>query len=160
MSTKLILPHRTAPSNLNLRPSVKVRYIESDLYDICRRIQEISPNLFILELEEGDTASFAIMEHCRDGVERLVYKVEELDGRVVERLRYLMSVPLMERIEAANREEHKFEEDRKEAELEHLYETLGGPMHTQMVHDGFSLGNKSYPKSGHVGGRGSAGKAG
>jgi hypothetical protein len=148
MSSTLILPHRIAPSNLNLRPSVKVRYIEHDLYDICRRIQELSPNLFVIELEEGDTAAFAIMEHCRDGVERLVYKVAELDGRVVERLRYLMNVTLLERMEIAAREEHQFEEDRKEEELERLYETLGGPMHTQMVHDGFSLGNKSYPKAG------------
>lgn len=156
MPRTLILPDRMAPSNLHLRPSVKTRFVEGDLYDISRRIQELSPNLYILELTEGDKSSFAIMERAKNGVEMLVYKVKELDGRVLERLRYLMAHPLNERLKIIEADEYKLEAQQKEDELEELYENLGAPMLSQLFHDGFiDTRPVSYAKRGVTGGRGS-----
>lgn len=155
MSTTLILPDRYAPTNLHLRPSVKTRYVESDLFDIAARLRGIDASLYIVQLEEGQKHSFAIMEHCVDGVDRLIFRVAELDARVLDRIGYLMHVDFETRYKIAEDEVHEYEADKKENELEELYENLGRQMHTQMVHDGFSLGTKSYAKRGHTGGRGS-----
>lgn len=157
MARTLILPDRMAPSNLHLRPTVKTRFVENDVFDICNRIKAIDPNLYVIELIEGDKAKFAIMERCADGVERLIYRVDELDGRVVERLRYLAAVPLQERLAALEKDEHEFEAERKDNELEELYENLGRDMWQQLEHDGFSgPRGVSYAKRGVTGGRGSA----
>lgn len=160
MARTLILPDRMAPSNLHLRPSVKTRFVESDVFDIVNRIKAIDENLYVLELHEGDRAAFAIMERSRDGVERLVMKVDELDGRVVDHLRYLDAVPLQHRLAVAEADIAKHEAGQKENELEELYENLGRDMWQQLEHDGFT-GSRgvSFAKRGVTGGRGSAARS-
>lgn len=160
MARTLLLPDRMAPSNLHLRDSVRTRFVTSDQFDIANRLKALSPNLYVLELSEGDKYAYNIMETAKDGTEMLVLQVKELDGRVLDRLRYLMAVPLQQRLAILDAEGRKYEADAKEAELEELYETLGGPMAAQLYHDGFTTTRPtSYAKSGVTGGRGSRAKS-
>lgn len=143
----VILPETSRPTNLHFHDDVQVRMIDSDLYGICDDIKKISKDLFIVVASEGARSRFIIMERCEDGVDRKVFGVDELDGRVLERLRYLMYHPLAERMKILEEEERKNDEQRKEEEFDELYHRLGGPMRYQLWHDGFiEHRDKSYPK--------------
>ena len=144
------------PTNLVLGDTMKAAYVDGDVFNICERVKEISPDLYIVLLEKDDKFAYAVMEHCVDGVERLVFKVKELDNRVCEKLRRLMSIPLNERVAEIEKHEHRLEAERLEQESDELYERFGRPMWTQLEHDGFIQRGVSYPKRGVAGGRGSA----
>lgn len=132
-----------------LPPEVRHVSLDSDVYNICERVKEISPDLHIVVLANDEQHVFAIMEHCADGVERLVFKVSELDKRVLDKLNELMAVPLKTRIERLEKENHRFEQQEREREFEEFYETFGAPMWRQLEHDGFiESRGKSFPKSG------------
>lgn len=155
----LILPGDFAPSNLHLLPGQSTRFVEGDVFNIAERVKEVDPSLHIVQLDSREYP-YAVMEHCQDGVERLVFKCKALDNRVVERLRYLMARPFDERFAELEREEFKFEQDRKEAELERLYHELGDPMRYQLERDGFITSRgKSYAKRGVTGNKGSRDKS-
>lgn len=150
--TSLLLPDGLRPANLHLRDDpddpLKVRFVTSDMYDICNRIAGISDRLFLLELEKGSAEAqrfgYAVVERCTDGVDRVVFRVgkDGLDARVLERLRYLMSVPLAERMRIIEVERDSWEARHAEEAAEELYETLGGPMYRQLHHDGFAHGRR------------------
>lgn len=157
MATNLILPEGTKPSNLHLNPNTdKARLVTADMFQIAERIREISDKLYIVELEreteEGTAFGFAIMEDCEDGMQRLVFRASQvgmeskqgigLDGRVLERLRYIMSVPLHQRIAICDKDREKWEAEQAEHALEQLYERMGGAMYNQLHHDGFAHGGK------------------
>jgi hypothetical protein len=148
MPTTLELPGRLAPSNLHLPQDAQHMAVEADLYNICERVKEISDRLHIILLTHDDKHSFAIMEHCDDGVERLVFKVADLDARVLKRLRELMAQPLAERVAAIERDQRRFVEQEQEREFEELYERLGGPMWSELERCGFIQRPVSYPKAG------------
>lgn len=66
--------------------------IESDVLGIVEKIQSYDPNLRIQFLDPAlsDNPSdppYRIIEHCRDGLDRIVFTVWELNDLVVERLR-------------------------------------------------------------------------
>lgn len=82
------------PENLVAQGYVRV---DSDVFNICGRIREISPNLR-LNFREGRDKPWVVTEMSRDGVERFVAQYEEADGRILESLRYMLKVPLMERL--------------------------------------------------------------
>lgn len=159
MSSPIILPAGLAPSNLHLRDGVTARYVDGDLYNIANRVREVDRSLHVIELAEEDECKFAIMEHCDDGLERLVFTVDELDGRVIERLQRIMAMDLRDRLALLEIEEHKFEADRQDNEMEALYENMGRAFKHQLHRDGFSMSPVSYPKSGVTGGRGSQRKS-
>lgn len=145
MSSTILLPQGAVPTNLHLNPNTdKARLVTSDMYHICNRIREISPALYILELEretkEGSKFGFAIMEKCNDGVDRLVIRASArgLDERILNKLRYIMAMDLHERIAMLDREREKWEQEQHENELEKLYEEMGGKMHRQLVANGFT----------------------
>lgn len=143
----LIIPGTSRPSNLHYGDDIQVEVIDSDLYDICERIKEVSPDLFIVAAKRADSVEFTIMERCKDGVDRYVYSTPDLDARIVEKCRYMLHVPLAKRADIAIAEADKAEQDRKEAQSDALYESLGRPMWTQLEHDGFIDGrNVSYNK--------------
>ena len=145
----LVVPDTARPSNLHFAADVAVKMVDSDVYNICDRIREISDRLYIVVASRPDEYCFVIMESCDDGVDRMVYKLKELDGRVIERLREMMAVPLGERLRRLEIEEHKFNEERREEDLEELYERLGRPMWTELERCGFIDGRGvSYPKRG------------
>lgn len=147
----LILPESFAPQNLKLRPGVKARFVDGDLYNIAQRLQEVDPSIFVVELSEGDRATWAIMEMCQDGVERLIFKTDALDARVVDKAMRIKNVPLEKRLAEAEREEAEATTKREADELEKLYEDVGRPMWTQLEHDGFIQRGRSYSKAGMYG---------
>jgi hypothetical protein len=75
---------------------------------------------------------------------------------VIERLQRIMHMDLRERLAVLEAEEYKYEADRKENELEALYENMGDSFRRQLYRDGFSQSPVSHPKRGVTGGRGSA----
>lgn len=159
MATTLYLPTGAVPTNLHLREGINTRFVENDLYDICRRMEKISRRLYAVEMEDGTKIKYAIMEHCDDGIDRLVFRVDQLDGRVLHRLEQLMAMSLQARLDQIERDEYKFEAERKEAELEDLYERVGAPMWTELEKANFIQRPVSYPKTGVTGGKGSRAKA-
>jgi hypothetical protein len=127
-----------------------VTVVDSDVYKICDRIREVSPDLYIVYNHDDATGKpFAIMEKCIDGVDRLVFKTPELDGRVIEKLQYLRSVPFEKRFAEAEKKVEKDKKDFDDEQLEKLYDEMGIPMRYQLWHDGFiDHRNVSYPKRG------------
>lgn len=148
MATDLLLPSGLVPSNLHLPKEARAELIDSDMFHICDRVKEISPTLHIFKLYDDDKYIYTVMEHCSDGVERLIFKVKALDNRVITRLQTLFSVELDTRIRMCDKENHRFEAHEKEEQLDDLYERLGRPMWTQLEHDGFIQRGVSYPKAG------------
>lgn len=145
--TELIVPFR--PSNLEVPPEMRNAYVEGDLFNICERVAEVSPHLGIIPLPEARHPwKYAIVEHCRDGVERLVFEVRELDGRVIQELHRIMAKPLSERVKDVEAMEHQWEAEEVERELEDMYERFGRDMWSQLEHDGFVQRGVSYPKAG------------
>lgn len=142
------MPGHACPSNLHLPSDTMVREIDSDVYNICGQIRSISPRLFVVLLTGQDEYSFAIMEHCIDNVDRLVFRVKELDQRVLRKLYQLMELSLADRMDQLEKDEWKLEQEQKEADLEEMYERVGRPMWTQLEHDGFIQRGVSYPKRG------------
>lgn len=63
--------------------------IESDVLGVVQQIKEISKRLSVQFNDGGEY--FRVIEHCDDGRERLVLTANELDQRIVERLRYIAS---------------------------------------------------------------------
>ncbi len=128
--------------------------IDSDVYNICERLAEIDPRLKIHLIEPpicvgAKVYNFGITEACDDGVERLVFRTDALDARVISHVQYLLKVPFATRFAKAEAIEARREEERQEAEHAKLYETMGGPMLRQLEHDGFiEHRGVSYPKRG------------
>lgn len=128
--------------------------VEGDVYNICERIREIDPRLFIVQLESEDRCAYAIMEHCEDGVDRLVYKAFELDQRILAKMEYIRKVPFEQRFAAIEAEIEKEEAEQKERESEELFQKLGLPMQHQFAHDGFTdPWGASYAKRSTLSGR-------
>lgn len=139
--SKLEIPGSAAPNNLHFADDVRATLIEQDLYDICTRLNEIDPSLFIILLEDGNSHRYTIMEHCSDGWDRLVWSVNDLDQRVLEKAAYLKKVPFEHRLEEAEKVEARMKAEAESEAFEEFYEKLGGPMRHQLRHDGFTDGN-------------------
>lgn len=148
----LLLPDGLRPTNLHLTPDHKVRYVSNDMFHIADRIREISPRLYILELEknsaEGSKFGLAIMEQCRDGIDRLIFRVKRgnLDSRVLDRLRMLMAQDLHARLAILDAERERWEAEESRDALDNLYENMGGPMWVELENTGFIQRPVSYPK--------------
>lgn len=130
-------------------------YVTNDMYDIAKRIKEVDPSLCIQLLDPpvtfgADVYNFAIVELCKDGEERLVYRTAELDGRVPEYLQYLLKVPFAKRFAEAERIEQKHKDDAHEESLDKLYEEMGGPMEIQLERCGFTQRPISFAKTNPV----------
>ena len=157
--SSLIVAGQARPTNLHLSPELSAVEIESDLYNICERVKEVDPNLYIIDLQKGASHTWGIMESCKDGVERLVFKTNDLDGRVIQKLQRLVAVPLSERLKAHEAEEKAWKASEEDRELEELYDRAGRPMWTDLEKCGFIDRPVSYPKRGVTGGKGSKDKS-
>lgn len=152
--SSLTLPTGAKPTNLQLPPGVNAQYIDSDVFDICGRLAEVDKSLYVLVITGRPGTDFFIMEDCGDGVQRMVFRVgadheiDALDTRVVNKCKMLMSLPLMMRVAAIQREIDKREAARVENSLEELYENVGRPMWTSLDKCGFIDRPVSYPKLG------------
>ena len=63
--------------------------IERDALRISERIREYDENLKIQYLEDPDAPGeppFRLVEHCRDGIDRVVFTFWELDERILQRI--------------------------------------------------------------------------
>lgn len=150
MTTSLLLPDSYRPTNLHLKSTVKARFIDGDVLDICERLAEIDPSLYIVELTESgkDGAIWAVMEHCIDGVDRLVAKVNDFDARVLTKIAYLMHVPFEHRLRAIEEENAAYEQTAHENYLEETYDRIGGEFWRDLERCGFIDRPVSYPKLG------------
>lgn len=59
--------------------------VEDDVASIVREIREIDPRIHVFWNEQ--TQRFDLVESCLDSTDRLIFSVDELDGRVPQRLR-------------------------------------------------------------------------
>jgi hypothetical protein len=58
--------------------------LDGDVLGIVQRVKEIDPRLSIYYNEQTD--GYDLVESCLDGTDRLVFSVDELDQRLVDRL--------------------------------------------------------------------------
>lgn len=140
----LILPGVT-PANLRLGGPFKSTMITSDVFNICERLAELNPRLeihFLWDERKGGDSGYVVMERISHDESQVVFKTRQLDGRTVEQVRYLLSVPFAERFAQSQKILDKLAKDEHEAELDELYERLGAPMLRQLFHDGFIDGAK------------------
>jgi len=59
--------------------------VQDDVLGIVHQIREIDPRIHVFYNEQS--SQFDLVEHCLDGVQRLIFSVPELDARVISRLR-------------------------------------------------------------------------
>lgn len=143
----LVIPGSAAPHNLHLADNVHAAMVEGDLYDVCNRIKEIDPSLFIVQLtDDANNCQFAVMEHCQDGMDRLVFKTQYLDQRILSKIQRMLEIPFEERFDAVCAEIDRQEAERREEESNEFYERMGGPMYSELARTGFIDRNISYPK--------------
>lgn len=126
-------------------------YVNHDVFHIAERLKELDPHL-VIEAHEPKhfgpkTWNFTIAELIPGG-EKLVMRVEQLDARIIERCRYILSVPFEQRYAEMEKEEAKWEAQEWDRQKEEAYERIGGPMNILLEQCGFSQRPKSYAKRG------------
>ena len=131
-------------------------YVTNDLYHIAERLQEIEGGrgrLYIEAFDEplewqGRTYNFAVTEYVPELTppERLVMRVEHLDGRVIERVERMRRIPFHKRFAEAEKLEAKWAEEYKQEQLNNLYERMGGNMLIQLDRCGFVQRPVSFAK--------------
>lgn len=136
MPTPLLIG--STPTNLSLPAGARGAVVEHDMFDICDRVKASHPRVRINLLETDDKHCYAVMEHGEDGVERLIFKVAELDQRVLDRLDFIMSVPRAERVAAIEKEIAADMAARAEDDKEQLYDKLGGFFYDGLHRHGFT----------------------
>lgn len=148
MGRTLLLPGGARPSNLNLPDSMDAVPIESDLYNICERLKELSPRLHVVYIEGDLERPWTIMEECIDGVSRTVFCCSTLNAEVITRVERIMRIPLETRYAQAEKENELYEKAAAEEEFERLYENMGRPLWTELDKCGFIDSRPvSYPKN-------------
>ena len=135
------------PSNLRLDMSgnrQKVKMVDSDLYRITERIAEIDPNLYVV-FHEDHPQPFTVMEDCKDGVCRFVARYAELDQRILEDLRYMLSVPFDDRMKIAQKKIDKANADLEKPD-EEVLDWLATEVRRELIKSGLStpIGFTSY----------------
>lgn len=134
--------------------------IPGDIYLIADRIREYDSALYVAYHPDNPKGKYVVMEHCADQVDRFVTRVQELDGRIIEKLRHMQGVPFEQRFREAERVEAKLEAERVELERDTLFEKVGAPMQGLLHRTGaIDSRRESYPLLGVTGGKGSKGKS-
>lgn len=132
------------PSNIRMPEGSRATHVSSDLYGISNRLRELDGDLFIAALEAPDGSfGWAVCETDRKGVESLIFRVgpgceiDELDGRIIDKLNYLRSVPLHERIAKLEAEIDRERAAMHADKLEGMYESFGGSLYDALFRCGF-----------------------
>ena len=60
--------------------------LDDDVLSIVRQVRELYERRITIELLPGSPEPYAFVEHCEDGVDRLIFTCVELDPRALERL--------------------------------------------------------------------------
>ena len=132
---EIILPY--LPPNLR-SDRYRTQRITSDVFNVCERLQELNPRLFINVTQDHQThkTAFTIVEETPTGT-AVVFRCNALDARVVEHVRYLLHVPLNKRFAEAERIADKYEADAAKQEQERLVEEVALPMLRDLHETGF-----------------------
>lgn len=147
------------PTNLHLPEGAHEVPVEGDVYKICERIKEVHPSLHVSLFRDRDgNQAWFIFERNETGDHGL-FKVHELDGRVLDRCRRAMDVDVARRAAFLQAEAERYQQEQHDNEVEAMYEDLGQAFWYQLEHDGFiETRPKSYPKRGVSGPRRGAGR--
>lgn len=146
MSSAPIAPIAIAgvPSNIRLPEGSRATHVEADLLHISDRLRELDGDLSLILLEHVDgQACWAICETDRQGVESLVFRVgpgceiDALDARVIEKLNYLRSVPLHDRLRRLESEIDRERAQQHQDKLDGMYEKWGGKLYDALFRCGF-----------------------
>lgn len=122
--------------------------VEDDVFDICKRLKEEIPDHEILVYLMPDEAykKWSIVEVLPGHREELIYRVDELDARVIRDCQRFIKIPLRDRLAEAEKEEDKFREEQTQQMRDALYEKVGGPMWIDLERCGFIQRPVSFPK--------------
>ncbi len=126
------------PTNLNVSRSLRIAHVEADLFGIMDRLAEYDPNIRATPLAQGDLFAWSIGEIGPDGVLREILRADELDQRILDRLNYIRSVPLEERIAAIEADYDKQAAARAQDDADKLYDAIGGTIHDNLFRCGFT----------------------
>jgi len=86
------------PDNFRLPHSVRgARMVESDVFDICKRIKELDTHLYVV-YQEGHDEPFVVMESCTDFTERMVKRYKTLEAHIITDLQRMLRIPFEQRI--------------------------------------------------------------
>lgn len=142
MAREVIIDGR--PTNLRLLPEYAHAFIDGDLYDICGRLRAYSVSYGVsMSVVQIDPTHFAICETDARGVENLVFRVgpgceiDALDGRVIDKLNYIRSVPAGERLRQMEAEFGREKAHREEQNREKMWDRLGAPLYANLAKCGF-----------------------
>lgn len=128
--------------------------VSGDVYGICERIHDIDPSLRIRDRHEPGDGGFRyiVSEMCKDGIERWVCGVNELDARLVTRIQRILAVDLKDRLDEADKADARFKQQEHDDKLDAMVEKIGGPMESLLYKCGF-IDNRpvSYPTKGVAG---------
>jgi hypothetical protein len=130
------------PNNIRTGGRFQVEAVSGDMFSISERLRELNPRLFINIIEDRAPkalrpVTYVIMEQTSRGTEEVVFKCFTLDARVIEHVRYLMSVPFEHRFAEAEKELDKYQAEEQENEMDELVEHLGLPMLRELKANGF-----------------------
>ena len=143
MASELVIDGR--PSNLRVPPELGAHFmVDGDMYGICARLREYSASHGMrLAIGVLPPEHFAIMEEGPDGKDRLVFRVgpgceiDELDGRVIDKLNYIRTVPAAQRLRDMEREIDRERLAREDEQREKMWANLGAPLYANLAKCGF-----------------------
>lgn len=124
-------------------------YVNQDVYHISERLAELDPHLLISAHDQrefqGFTWTYTISELTPWG-EKLVFRTDALDARIIERCQYILHVPFERRYAEMEKQEAAWAEKCKQDAMDELYEEMGGPMKQMLYRCGFSDNPVSTPR--------------
>lgn len=142
MASGLIVDSR--PTNLRLLNEFQHAFIDGDVLDICGRLREYSAGhgqrISVVQI---DPTHFAICETDARGVDNLVFRVgpgcdiDALDGRVIDKLNFIRTVPVGERLRRMEAEFDREKIAREAEQSEKLWDNLGAPLYANLARCGF-----------------------
>jgi hypothetical protein len=108
--------------------NIKTKYgrvVTSDVYNVAEKVQELDPNLMIVETEPKFNKRWLVVEMVNRGGTMEVTPVKRyavLDSRVVEDLERMLRIPLEERLKELDDWMAAEEKAKQEAEYARLWE--------------------------------------
>lgn len=110
--------------------------VDEDVGHIAAQIREVDPSLSLHWSEGG--GHFEVRELCADGKDRLVLTCNELDGRVVERLRQIRhpSYDYMAEIDRLDRQADRDKEHASSERIGEVGEKLAYALRKDLLHTG------------------------
>lgn len=143
MASELVIDG--VPTNLRVPPELGARFmVDGDTFSICARVREYAAahgmKLHVIVLPPQH---FAICETDRSGRESLIFRVgpgceiDELDGRVIDKLNHIRTVPADVRLRDLEREIDREKVAREDQQREKMWATMGEPLYANLSRLGF-----------------------